>query len=306
MKVQYCPDCGTEILKGNAFCGECGTKIIQEEALVKIAINHCTSCDYSTIEDDIFCPECGARMSQKVDAVSISDDVPFQTKDIQQGEHSHQSNKEPLKSKTESIRKPKRQKQSKKPITIAKQLKAKKKGGFLRLAGKLVLGFILFMIVGSVVLYNLDDSEWEDSQWDDDYSEVPSSYGNEKTDGTPAQKTRTRPKTAETKSKSNERKPKPNERKSIKQVASQVEQIFENADTTALKQILTKTSLSTYDGVFTSIAPYMNDYASAFKNRKLEVNTTMYSLYSFKDKNGKKFTVEFAQVDDGVWKLVRF
>ena len=285
MKVNYCPECGTKILEGVVFCGECGTKIFQKEEIVKIQINHCTSCAYSTKEDEKFCPECGSQMSKKADEIFISDDIPLQTQDIEKENYSYTPKKKSIKPKAKSINKPKRRKSSRSQPKY-KESRGKKKGGFLSMVGKLVLGFVLFLIVGSIVLYNLDD-EWEDSQ-----RVLTEEYKNEETSVTPDQKNQTRTKL--------------NESKSIKQVVSKVEEIFENADTTALKQILTETSLNTYKGVFSSIEPYMKEYAKAFKNRKLVAKTNMYSLYSFKDENGEKFTVAFAQVDKGVWKLVRF
>lgn len=50
----------------------------------------------------------------------------------------------------------------------------------------------------------------------------------------------------------------------------------------------------------------MAKYAQAFKNRKLVMKSDIYALYSIKDNKGKKYTIEFAMVEQGVWKLVRF
>jgi RNA polymerase subunit RPABC4/transcription elongation factor Spt4 len=297
MKANYCPECGGRLLKGDVFCGECGTKIIQEEAIVEIPLNHCSVCEYSTIEDEKFCPNCGSPMHKTVDSVSISDDFPSQITEVGQGAPANKSQEKSPKGKSEVLHKPIRKKKSIKPVIIAKRSTGRKKGGFLRLAGKLILGVMVVMIIGSVVLYNLEKKEWERNQWEnneyvDNQKEVPEEYTEEKPSTPPERNTTSKPVISKT--------------ANINQVANQVEQIFQDADTTALKQILTETSLTTYAGIFSSIQPYMKDYGKAFKNRNLEVNTTVYSLYSFKDKDGEEFTVEFSKLEDGVWKLVRF
>ncbi len=85
-----------------------------------------------------------------------------------------------------------------------------------------------------------------------------------------------------------------------------VEKAFSAGDTVLLKQMLTPASLERYKGVFGEISPYMNEYASAFKNRKLVISGPIYALYEFSNGSGRKFTAEFALGDDGDWKLVRF
>ncbi len=91
-----------------------------------------------------------------------------------------------------------------------------------------------------------------------------------------------------------------------KQAAATVEEAFERADTSLLKQMLTPRSQEIYRDAFIEIKPYMSEYSKAFKNRKLKISTPIYSLYEFSDEDGKTYTAEFALSDDGQWKLVRF
>jgi hypothetical protein len=96
------------------------------------------------------------------------------------------------------------------------------------------------------------------------------------------------------------------ESKNIQAIAGAVEEVFEKSDTTALKSILTEASAEKYKGVFTEIQPYMNEYAKAFKTRKLLWSNAFYAIYSFRDEQGTSFSAEFALTEDGNWKLVRF
>jgi len=65
MSINYCPECGSKILKKATYCGECGTKISIEDFEVQTKPNQklCHSCHYSTTENEIFCPECGNRLA---------------------------------------------------------------------------------------------------------------------------------------------------------------------------------------------------------------------------------------------------
>jgi hypothetical protein len=98
----------------------------------------------------------------------------------------------------------------------------------------------------------------------------------------------------------------PKDSKNIQAIAGAVEEVFLKSDTTALKSILTEASAEKYKGVFTEIQPYMNEYAKAFKTRKLLWSNAFYAIYSFRDEQGTSFSAEFALTEDGNWKLVRF
>ena len=94
------------------------------------------------------------------------------------------------------------------------------------------------------------------------------------------------------------------EEKALKTTTASVEKAFASADTTQLTQLLTSQSQKKYEGKFKAIQPEMEAYAKAFASKKLIVKTEIYALYSFE--NGNSITAEFAQVEPGVWKLVRF
>ncbi|MFZ2339766.1 MAG: zinc-ribbon domain-containing protein [Bacteroidales bacterium] len=92
----------------------------------------------------------------------------------------------------------------------------------------------------------------------------------------------------------------------VRKASDLVEKAFSRADTVLLKQLLMPASLDRYKGVFREISPYMNEYARAFKNRKLVMSGPIYTLYEFSNDSGRKFTAEFTLDNDGNWKLVRF
>lgn len=148
----------------------------------------------------------------------------------------------------------------------------KKKGGCFKIVGLILLGILAVIIIGSIILYNLSD-DWEDT-----------SIKNGLTNNAEIIQ----------------------EPKSLKKAAIKMEAIFIEADTTQLKLLLTDTSFKTYNGVYSEIQPYMNEYAKAFKNRKLIKLNDLFALYSFEDEEGNKFTVEFASVTSDEWKLIRF
>ncbi|WP_346859222.1 zinc ribbon domain-containing protein [uncultured Draconibacterium sp.] len=96
------------------------------------------------------------------------------------------------------------------------------------------------------------------------------------------------------------------EDKAIKKAAKSVEEAFEKADITLLKQQLSESAQSQYSGVFEQIQPHMKDYAGAFKKRKLISSTEAYKVYEFSAGSGEKYSAAFAFQPDGSWKLVRF
>jgi len=94
--------------------------------------------------------------------------------------------------------------------------------------------------------------------------------------------------------------------KNIQAIAEVAEEVFAKSDTVALKSILTEASVEKYRGVYSEILPYMQEYAKAFKTRKLLWSNAYYAVYSFRDEQGTSFSAEFALAEDGNWKLVRF
>jgi uncharacterized membrane protein YvbJ len=96
------------------------------------------------------------------------------------------------------------------------------------------------------------------------------------------------------------------EGKTLKKATESVEKAFANADTTQVKELLTETALKNYSGVFKQIQPYMQQYAGAFKKRKLVSSTPVYKVYEFTDDKGNNCSAEFVLQPEGEWKLVRF
>ena len=129
MKSINCPNCGNKLNEGALFCGACGQKIIQQTKVIKVDINTCPNCNTSFEKDEKFCAECGTAINKGV-----------------------ATNKEVPEKKTISKSKPK----SIPTITSNPSIK-KKKGGILKSIGKIVIGFLAFIIIGSIILYNLGD-----------------------------------------------------------------------------------------------------------------------------------------------------
>lgn len=132
MKSINCPNCGNKINEGALFCGTCGQKVIQPTKEIRVETNNCPKCNTPFEKNEKFCAECGTSLNQ-----SSSKKVQIQQKKQVQ-------------------------KRKSKPTSTLKQNppKKKKKGSVLKTLGKIVLGFIAFVIVGSIILYNLDD-DWE-------------------------------------------------------------------------------------------------------------------------------------------------
>ncbi len=125
--MKHCSTCGNEIIAGAAFCGSCGTP--QENKP-----SSCSKCGKEIEENEKFCAECGTSINA---VVTKNNQIP----------------------QKEQV-----QKSTPRPVSKRKTAPStkKKKGGVLRTIGKIVLGFISFVIVGSIILYNLDD-DWEDT-----------------------------------------------------------------------------------------------------------------------------------------------
>ena len=123
MKIQYCPSCGAKLTENARFCSGCGQKIEQPKESKETKTKQCPSCDYSTTNEEAFCPECGTAL--------ISSTKPERPK------------KEPVTQHTAKKKHP----------------AAKKKTGFLRALGKLVLWVFAFLVVVMIALYFIGDSK---------------------------------------------------------------------------------------------------------------------------------------------------
>ena len=129
MKSINCPNCGNKLNEGALFCGSCGQKIIQPIEEIKIEANFCSKCGREFEKDEKFCAECGTS----IDA------------DITKNKQTSQKNIIP---------------QSKpQPIAALKSNPSKKmkKGGFIKLAGKILLGIVILFTVGVILLLAFDN-----------------------------------------------------------------------------------------------------------------------------------------------------
>lgn len=91
----------------------------------------------------------------------------------------------------------------------------------------------------------------------------------------------------------------------INEAAEQIEEIFVNADTTALKTILTDAVVPVYAEFMPQIITVMNDFGIAIQNRTLSITTQNYAEFKFVA-DSKEYTFALAKQDDGNWKLMRF
>ena len=129
MKSLNCPNCGNKLNEGALFCGSCGQKIIQPTEEIKVDVNTCPHCNTPFEKDEKFCAECGNAINE---GVATNKEVP--EKNIIR------------KSKPQPI-----------PTITSNPSIKKKKGGILKTIGKIVVGFLAFIIIGSIILYNLGD-----------------------------------------------------------------------------------------------------------------------------------------------------
>lgn len=259
--------------------------------------NYCSTCGAKISQKARFCGECGSKIERITESpenkskqcsncnyTSEGDEIycpDCGIKLIGEGKENERSKQEqppPIKKVSEP-----EAKATTKPVK-------KKKGGCVRVFLKIVLGLFAILVVGSVILYNLGDGE------DTSGSEATSDFNVDQGVGTVDSNYETKRKISISLK----------EPKSLKKAAANMEAIFKEADTTQLKLLLTDTSLKTYQGVYSEIQPYMDEYAKAFKSRKLIKLNKIFALYSFEDENGKEFTVEFAALSEDTWKLTRF
>ncbi len=130
MKSINCPNCRNKLNEGALFCGACGYKIIQQSEVINVEANSCPKCNREFEKDENFCAECGTSKGKNV----------IENKQTSQKGIILKSKPQPISTiKSNSSRK-------------------KKKGGILKTIAKIVIGFIAFIIVGSIILYNLDDN----------------------------------------------------------------------------------------------------------------------------------------------------
>ena len=261
------------------YCSNCGTEISEGASFcgacgekvtsIKTNINVCSNCGCSLKNADKYCPECGTHIPDK-SKTSKNLEVKNEKSTISE------KRKVIATTKTEPIK--------------------KKKRSFLGCLGKSLLAIFLILVIGIVIIWNLPD-DYVDTTIDT--TNVPGIVDIE--DDVVNYETQDKDNSSENTTQNSVV-----ESNDLSQIVKSVEGVFENADTIGLKQVLSSTSLKMYKGSFSEIQPYMNEYAKAFKNRKLVHSSKIYALYSFKDKEGNEHTAEFANDGSGTWKLIHF
>ena len=287
--MPFCANCGKENPPGARFCGDCGT----EQNTIQAS---CSKCGRMLEQNEKFCSACGTP---------VKNDPPKPL--------SQPKTEEPK--LTKEGRKiisggPKPNQNKKTPTPLPSKKKERRKGGcFFRtllILLSIVLVSALLIVVVNVLFVENDETPTTTTETSEKNgnggltgTNIPGIVDIEP--GDVSHLPENRDKTTE---------PIPakqmEEGKALKKTAESVEKAFANADTTQIKQVLTETALKNYSGVFKKIQPYMQQYASAFKNRKLVSSTGVYKVYEFSDDKGNKYTAAFALQPEGEWKLVRF
>jgi len=75
MSINYCPECGSKIIKNSTFCGECGTKVKSIDETVNSINLYCPACSYTTMDNEKYCPECGLALVKSVSTKSKNNKV---------------------------------------------------------------------------------------------------------------------------------------------------------------------------------------------------------------------------------------
>lgn len=273
--MPFCSNCGNENPQGARFCGNCGTEQNTSEA-------SCIKCGKMLEANEKFCSSCG---------MPVKNEPPIPP-----------PRKEPEKPKyTKEGRKiisggPKQNQPGNPPPPNASQPQKKKRGCLSKIFRLFILLLVLFVAI-ILVLYFLPGSSPEDEGLTD--TNIPGIVDIEPEDVShlPENRDKTTEQISSTSFK---------EEKALKETTALVENAFASADTTQLKSLLTAQSLKNYSGKYKAIQPEMAAYAKALKSKKLVLQTEVYALYSIEDESGNKFSAEFAQVEPGIWKLVRF
>jgi hypothetical protein len=282
--MPFCANCGKENPPGARFCGNCGT----EQNTIQAS---CPKCGKMLEQNEKFCSACGTPVKNDPPKPP-SQPKPDEPKLTKEGRKI-----------ISGVPKPNQGRKAPTPPPLKK--KEKRKGGCFFRTLLILLSIVLVsaLLIVAINVFFIEDAG----------NSTTSTQKNEELTGTnipgivdiePGDVSHL----PENRDKATEQIPaKPMEEgKALKKTAESVEKAFANADTTQIKQVLTETALKNYSDVFKEIQPYMQQYASAFKNRKLISSTGVYKVYEFSDNKGNKYTAAFALQPEGEWKLVRF
>jgi RNA polymerase subunit RPABC4/transcription elongation factor Spt4 len=292
--MPFCANCGKEIPPGARFCGNCGT----EQNTIQAS---CPKCGKMLEQNEKFCSACGTPVKNDPPKPSSQPkpEEPKLTKEgrkiISGGPKPNQGRKAPAAS-----------------ISTKKTTDKKSKSGVGCFFPTLLILFSV-VLISALLIFVVNVFFVENNETPATTSEKTEKEDNNGLTGTDIPgivdiKPGDVSHLPENRNKTTEQIPATTfeEGKALKKSVESVEKAFANADTTQIKQVLTETALKNYSGVFKEILPYMQQYASAFKNRKLISSTDVYKVYEFSDDKGNKYTAAFALQPEGEWKLVRF
>ncbi len=274
MKIQYCPSCGAKLTENARFCGGCGQKIEQPKESKETKTKQCTNCDYSTTNEEAFCPECGTSLISSTKA--------------------ERPKKEPATQHTQK----------------KKQPAAKKKTGFLRALGKLVLWLVAFLVVAMIALYFIGDSK--DSE-DYNREETLQNIAEEEM-GLPDEKNDALDETGTDIDDSGNESNDYSDAKGIistmdvekaKRTAEDVEKAFANADVNAIINFMSEAALKRSKEDIKNTSPErLKQFAKDFDKRRIKGYGDDFIEFEF-DWNGLPYTVDFSLQEDGSFKILR-
>lgn len=289
----FCTNCGNENPPGARFCGNCGTEQNTSQA-------SCPKCGKALEENEKFCSSCGTpvKTPPAEPPVQIKPEKPKLTKEGRKIISGVPKTDQRKNAPTPPV-----------PKNSSKKKEKKKGGCFFRtllIILSIVLVSALLIVVINVFFIEDEGTKTTSTQKFDDAENQELTDANipgivDIEPGDVSHLPENRDKTTEQILPVSF-----NEEKALKTTTALVEKAFASADTTQLKNLLTPQSLKKYSGNFSAIQPEMPAYAKALASKKLILKTEIYALYSIEDKDGNKFPAEFAQVEPGVWKLVRF
>ncbi|WP_372949297.1 zinc ribbon domain-containing protein [Mariniphaga sp.] len=287
--MPFCANCGKEIPPGARFCGNCGTEL-------NTGSGSCAKCGKTLEQNEKFCSACGTPVKTEPPKPP-SQPKPEEPKLTKEGRKIISGGPKPDHDK-------------KAPAPLPLKKKEKRKGGcFFRT----LLILLSIVLVSALLIFVVNVFFVENDETPATIAEKTEKEDNDGLTGTNipgivdiepgdvSHLPENRDKTTEQILPASF-----HEEKALKTTTTLVEKAFASADTTQLKNLLTPQSLKKYSGKFSAIQPEMAKYAKALTSKKLILKTDIYALYSIEDKDGNKFSTEFAQVESGVWKLVRF
>ncbi len=296
--MSFCTNCGSEITPGSRFCGTCG-KEQQPSATV------CPKCNKKLKENENFCSNCGTVIN------NIPNPGSEKEPETQKPKLTNEGRKIIDAGPKAGSKRPVKKNPASKPIIKSKSSQKKKRssvGCFFRtifILGAIVIGAAAIIFVVNIFIEDTENSASETQKiaaGDEGQlkgTDIPGIVDIEEGDLShlPENRDNSFGEVAIIDF---------SEERALKETTQTVEKAFAAADTVQLKSLLTDESKKKYEGVFKSIQPEMSAYATAFDSKKLIAKTEIYALYLIEDEDGNEYTAEFAQVEPGVWKLVRF